>query len=266
MSDLVIKRCNISFMLRAIVFAFASAMLTLFTALMISWRTLNIGVGFGMLVCLVIMLYTLSFRKINEKIADCWRGRGKIGLSALLAVIVLGFAYVICATVFMVRGAYKTVADSGETPVVIVLGCQVMEDGPSTLLEERIDAAYEYLVEHPECPCIVSGGQGADEVMSEAQCMYNELVKRGISAERIHMEDRSTSTQENLAFSKSIMDEKGLGNTAVLVTNGWHEFRAQLIAEDLGMTCGAASADTPLALLPCNYIRELFGIAYQVFL
>ena len=122
-------------MLRAIVFAFASAMLTLFTALMISWRTLNIGVGFGMLVCLVIMLYTLSFRKINEKIADCWRGRGKIGLSALLAVIVLGFAYVICATVFMVRGAYKKVADSGETPVVIVLGCQVMEDGPSTLLE-----------------------------------------------------------------------------------------------------------------------------------
>ena len=62
------------------------------------------------------------------------------------------------------------------------------------MLKHRLDAAYDYLTEHPDVPVIVCGGQGPDESISEAQCMYEYLTKKGIAAERITQEDRSTST------------------------------------------------------------------------
>ena len=68
---------------------------------------------------------------------------------------------------------------AGITP--IVLGAKVRSDGPSVSLQDRIDAAYDYMRLHPEVICIVSGGQGKDEPISEAQCMFDRLVgKQGL--------------------------------------------------------------------------------------
>ena len=134
------------------------------------------------------------------------------------------------------------------------------------LLSERIETAYSYLQSHPEAVCIVSGGKGTDEVMSEAKCMYDELTKMGISPERIYMEDQSTSTRENLKFCKEIMAKEDLGDTAILITNSWHELRAQMIAAELDIPCGGLGAASPWWLIPSFYIRELYGILYQIFL
>ena len=148
---------------------------------------------------------------------------------------------------------------------VIVLGCQVHPDGPSLMLTERLDAAYDYLVEHPAARCIVSGGQGADEPMSEAECMYNYLIERGIAEDRLYMEDKSTSTRENLLFSSEIIEANGLNPRLAIATNEFHEYRAQKLSAELGFDCSAISAPTTAPLLPTFYVREMFAILVQRF-
>ena len=101
-------------------------------------------------------------------------------------VLVAGTAFVVCLEA---EGDYQTHFD-----YMVVLGSRVRQDGPSLTLQSRIRAAYQYLSQHPDVICIVSGGQGSDEPMSEAQAMFDELTKMGIDPERIRMEDRSTST------------------------------------------------------------------------
>ena len=95
----------------------------------------------------------------------------------------------------------------GQDCTVVVLGCQVFPDGrPSLMLQGRIDAAYDYLTAHPDAVCIASGGQNGSEPISEALCIRDALVDRGIDPSRILLEDASRSTEENLAFSARLMN------------------------------------------------------------
>lgn len=80
--------------------------------------------------------------------------------------------------------------------------------GPSVSLWDRICAAYTYLDEHPNVVAVLSGGQGTDEPITEAECMYRELVNLGIDPQRLWMEEDATSTWENLNFSLDLIEEK----------------------------------------------------------
>ena len=151
-----------------------------------------------------------------------------------------------------------------EESTVIVLGCRVVGTQPSVMLKARLDAAYEYLAAHPDAPVIVSGGQGDDEEISEAQCMYNYLVEKGIAPERIYIEDKSTSTRENIAFAKAIIEEEGLYEKIAIATNDYHELRASLVADSEGLESSAISAKTQWHLLPKHYARELVGVLLEV--
>ena len=252
--------------LRIVFFSGAALMLLLFIALLFSGAGRNIGGAFGIFLSLAIMAYTLFFPSIREKNREIRAAGGKkwFLLRAVHLLTTIFLLYSITVGVFMGVAAHRKAPSSDRPPVVVVLGCLVKNGRPSLLLQERIDTAYEYLSAHPECYCIVTGGKGSDEAMSEARCMYTELVKMGISEERIFMEERSTSTRENLSFSKEIMERENLGDTMLLVTNSWHELRAQMIAKTQGIPCGGEGADTPIWLLPCYYFRELFGVIYQL--
>jgi len=254
--------------LRAVIFVLALVLLLDFLAVFASAAGRNIGGYTGIVLCIVVLLYTLFQPRVHRKISSMWRNAG-VSRAFLIVAGILAVAIVLTAiteTVFMVRYSRKEAPSSDSPPVVIVLGCQVRNGHPSLLLSERIETAYEYLSAHPECSCIVSGGQGPDEAMSEAECMYQELTRMGIDSDRIYKEDRSTTTRENLLFSKEIMEREGLGGTAILVTNSWHEFRAHMIADSLDLPCGTEGASTALWLLPCNYLRELYAILYQIIL
>lgn len=91
---------------------------------------------------------------------------------------------------------------------LVVLGAQMKATGPSKALQYRLDAAYDYLIQNPDTVVIVSGGQGSDEHISEAQGMYEYLVQKGIPAERILKEDRSRNTFQNLTFSAKFLNEE----------------------------------------------------------
>ena len=98
--------------------------------------------------------------------------------------------------------------------------------------------------------CIWWNGRGRK--ISEAECMYRYLTKKGINSSRIIKEDKSTSTRENLRFSKKIMEEKGLGNNIAIATSEYHQYRASQIAKSLGFLCLERYQD----ILPGGYFQH----------
>ena len=141
---------------------------------------------------------------------------------------------------------------------VIVLGAQMKADGPSKALQYRLDEAIRYLNENPSSKVIVSGGQGSDEHISEAQGMYEYLVEKGIEKDRIIKEDKSVNTTQNLAFSAEYLDRER--DSVAVVTNNFHVFRAVKIAEKAGYqnVCGIAAKGEPFLQIN-NMMREFFG-------
>lgn len=118
-------------------------------------------------------------------------------------------------------------------------------------------------MEHPDSVCILSGGQGSDEIISEAECMYRYLTEKGIDPDRLYQEDRSASTRENLAFSREIIEAEHLNPHIAIATSEFHEYRAGKIAESLGLDHSAVPGRTPGYLFAAYYVRELYGILYE---
>ncbi len=152
---------------------------------------------------------------------------------------------------------------------VVVLGCYVRPDGPSQTLLDRINATYDYLTAHPDAIAVVSGGQGFDEVMPEAQCMYDVLVERGIEPDRVWMEDKATSTWENIKFSLDLIQEKtGERPSSVgLLSSEFHLFRAGLLADAQGVdTVGIPAATTRFTQKINHFMREVAGVWHYLIL
>lgn len=143
---------------------------------------------------------------------------------------------------------------------VIVLGAGLRGSTPSIPLMDRLNTAAQYLKANPETVCVVSGGQGPGEHMTEAQCMYNILVEKGIDPARILMEPAATSTHENLVYSLEVI-RKNTGQTPTrvgIVSNEFHIFRAVLMARDLGLEPMGIPAATSWDSLRVNYtLREI---------
>ncbi len=143
--------------------------------------------------------------------------------------------------------------------VVIVLGAQWKNNGPSMVLKYRLDAAVHYLRVNREAKVIVSGGKGANEPISEADGMYGYLVAQGISADRIIKEDKSTNTYENLGNSARLLNKEE--DKVVIITNDFHLFRAEKLAKAQGykhVSGWAADSYPPMQIH--NLMREFFGV------
>lgn len=176
-------------------------------------------------------------------------------LAARSAALVMGAVFLIVEGLIL---SQMTRQPEPRLDYIIVLGARVFGTEPSPILQYRIDAAYDYLAANPETVAILSGGQGADEEISEAECMARELTSRGIGPERILLEDQSTTTAQNMAFGKALMTKK---NPSVgVVTNNFHLFRAICIArKKTGLShISGIAAPYPSILLPHYMLREFF--------
>lgn len=142
---------------------------------------------------------------------------------------------------------------------LIVLGAQVRGTTITKSLKKRLDTAIGYLSDNPSTMVIVSGGKGPGEDISEAEAMSSYLISHGIEIGRIMKEEQSTNTEQNIRYSKLLMnDEKA---SAVIVTNGFHVFRATKIARKqnlINVQGLAASSDKILVLN--YYVREAAGV------
>ena len=142
---------------------------------------------------------------------------------------------------------------------IIVLGAQMKANGPSIALARRLDRAAAYLEENPETVCIVSGGQGSNEPVSEAKGMYDYLMQKGIEPARILMEDKSFSTKENLINSRVLIPSQVV--KVGVVTNSFHVYRSVQLAKSQGFpeAVGMGSG-SGYYFLPNNLLREFFGV------
>ena len=154
-------------------------------------------------------------------------------------------------------------------PAARIQNAKVNGTSPSLSLNDRIRAAYTYLSENPDTIAILSGGQGADEGISEAQCMFEQLTARGIDPERLWLEDKATSTWENLNFSLALIEEKtGVRPSTIgLLSSEYHLFRASLFAADCGVEAIGIPAATSWFSIRVNYfLREVAGVWHYLIL
>lgn len=221
----------------------------------------DIGNITGLAVSIVLLLYGI-FMPLCHKIIVWLYGRlwGKVLCFAALAAVLMIFILVIVETCCIISAASKE-PEPGKT--VVVLGCRVYGERPSRALHGRAMKACEYLKANPDSICILSGGMGADELISEAECMYRILVAEGINPERLIKEEKSTTTKENLQFSKEIIEANNLNSEIVVVTSEYHQYRAGWLAKKLGFTASGACSKSRIAALPTFYVRELYGILHQ---
>lgn len=186
----------------------------------------------------------------------------KTVLSTFLCIGILAAAVTFCSIHKASRGD-----DPKDCEYLVVLGAGVRGTTPSHILQNRIDAAVGYLKANPNVICIVSGGQGSGEDISEAQCMFDHLTDAGIPADRIWMEDKSTSTRENFQFSLKLIEEK-IGKKPerlAVLSNEFHLYRAGLIAEKCGITMSGVPAETDWLTLRINYtMREIVAVWYYL--
>lgn len=185
----------------------------------------------------------------------------------LTGFLILGIVLAAVTGVLIVK-ASKGASDLS-CEYIIVLGAGVNGTEPSLILTERLQATKAYLTENEDAICVVSGGQGAGERITEAACMQDYLIKNGIDANRIWLEEKATSTWENLEFSLALIESKtGARPTRVgIVSNEFHLFRAGMMAEELGLDGVGIPAKTSWVSLRINYfLREIVGIWKHIIL
>lgn len=206
-----------------------------------------------MLVFLLLELYELKKPK-----------RAVMLRRMLILLLLAGLALFTAALIPVVRSAKTDNAPAAD--YLIILGAGLHGAVPSVTLVDRLEAALSYLDEYPDALAIVSGGQGPDEEISEAEAMALWLERRGIAAERIIREDRSTSTYENIAFSLEIITERGdrEGASIAVLTSEYHVYRAKEYARALGAEVVGVAAKTTYRVVALNYfIREACGVVYM---
>ena len=168
---------------------------------------------------------------------------------------------------------------------IIIHGAGLDGPRPTPLLAGRIDKALElWNKQHQYGKFVVSGGQGADEVVSEAQAMRDYLLEKGVPFGVILMEDKSTTTWENLKYSIGIInnDRTAAASTAsadastsnassaastidadfttAVVTSDFHVFRCAEYAHNLGIKADGIGSHTKGWYWPTAFIREFIAI------
>lgn len=221
---------------------------------------LNTGNSCGMLASVAMMFYGIHYQKVHRFFADLWQKKPmRIFFLLLTVLVVAGIVLMIAASAAILGAASKNIPD--DTPAV-VLGCAVKGSRPSKVLQERIDAAYDYMQEHPQAVCVLSGGKGKGENISEAECMYQQLVRAGIDASRLYQEAESVNTQKNLENSIKILEGLEVGESVTVISSEFHLYRGRWWAKKLGCQNYGYAAHTDWKYFPTLFLREVIAVIH----
>lgn len=248
---------------RIILAVFGIVLIRYYIAPFVSLRVLNAGNVFGIGVGALMVMVAIFFEGFCTAIKSLWESSGGKAVISVICVFVLAFTSLFFVTLGKIVNSSKYTAT--DQSVIIILGCQIRGSEPSMTLRARCNAAAEYLNEHPKAVAIATGGQGADEDLSEGQCIYNLLTDAGIDGNRIYIEDKSTNTDQNIANAKKIIDENDLANNGevAVATSEYHQYRARLICKKNGLTASSVPSRSSKYAKPTFFTREVFGVWYQ---
>ena len=221
---------------------------------------LSLAVMYVCAVGLIVVGYTYDrYKSVFRKRRPRQIGRivviGSVGV-ALLSVVLYGY------------GVRDTVTYKEDA--IIVLGAGLQGDKLSAALQNRLDAAIAYAKKNPRAFVVLSGGQGPGESMTEAEAMKQYLLANAPSIRFTQMiiENESTSTHENMVFSKKKIDARfAPGYKVAFVTSDFHVMRSHVLASYAGLK-GATHvhAEVPWYIVPSAYLRECLAFAKAVVL
>ncbi len=239
----------------------------IFSGIMVLWYFSSGFIGFGSVTGTVFFTFLIGaavFFNSIKKIACMLKHTkgGSILLYSIITLFALFMIYIITILCLIIHGSDKT---PEKDATIIVLGCQVRGEEPSQTLKARLDTAYDYMIKKPSAKAILSGGKGSNENLSEADCMYKYLTQKGIAKERLFVENKSTTTDENILFSKKIIEQNGLNTDIAIITDWYHEYRASVIASKHGLRSGSIPAPTAGHLTAHLVTREIFAVGYNLF-
>lgn len=227
---------------------------------------------FNMLGVLSFLVIIFSFAAIQSMLFHDYSGEAEFKVTFVLFT---AFSYTFCyfanmliSTIIcsIISVGYKIPHNVDYT---IILGCSLLGDGsPTPILRNRIDRAVEFAKEQfsdtgKQTVFVPSGGQGSDEVISEAESMKRYLIAQGIPEEQILIENKSVNTYQNMLFSKNLIESKTEDFSKVNIafsTTNYHVFRGYTLAEKVGMKAHGLSAKTKLYFYPNAFIREFIGL------
>ncbi|WP_432357869.1 YdcF family protein [Sporosarcina sp. UB5] len=184
----------------------------------------------------------------------------RLGITIGIVVVLFSIGTWLLLGKWMTDGQ-KPVAN-GSYEYAIVLGAKVNGETPSLTLRYRLEEALSYAESHPNVKFILSGGQGPDEDIAEGEAMRKFLVERGVAEERLLLETESTSTYENLLYSKELLPEDV--DALTIITSDFHLARARMIADSLGLETDALPARTPESVVAQQHIRERLALIKTV--
>ncbi|MHC8517449.1 YdcF family protein [Sporosarcina sp. ITBMC105] len=184
------------------------------------------------------------------------KNKKKLGIFIGMVVTISGLVFWLWPGKLMVD-ALKPEAD-GSKPYAIILGAKVNGKTPSLSLRYRLESAVAYAHAHPHVTFILSGGQGPDEDISEAEAMWNYMVEHGIDEDRLVLESTSTSTYENLVNTKKLLPE-GV-HEVTIITSDYHIARARMIAKKLDLETDVVAAKTPASVKAQQQFRERLAL------
>lgn len=224
------------------------------------------GYSFSALVCCAVIA-VIAFYEITRMLLH--KNPRVISLirKVFTVCLVIGLLVVGITECFIIEASFGDPRE--HVDYVVVLGAKVRVTGPSASLWDRIYGAFYYLNDHPDAIAIVSGGQGDDEPMPEGQAMYDELTQMGIDPERVWVENKATSTWENITFALDLIEEKNGERPAKLgiLSSEYHLFRAKLFAKECGVEAVGIPARTSRLSQKINhFMREVAGVWHYLIL
>ena len=140
---------------------------------------------------------------------------------------------------------------------IIVLGAGIIGSRVTPLLAARIEKGIELLRYNPNAVLIMSGGQGSGEDIPESKAMADYAIDKGVSAEKVILEQKSVSTEENLRFSRELINKQN--PQIIVVTTAYHMLRALILAKRQGIKCVGFGAKTKWYFTLNAFIREFVG-------
>ena len=200
-------------------------------------------------ILIIIFIYYLMYKLIESKLLK----------KVLQICFGLGITVFIVSLGTLLNDIYTNQKKGLKNDYVIILGAGLDKDKPKKVLINRLDKGVEYYTLYPETIFIVSGGMGKDETVTESYAMKKYLKEKGVPTDQIIEEDKSTSTLENLMFSRNKVP---LDNSIGVITNSFHVYRAKYFGEKIGLKLNGVYAKTPFLGLASNYLRESVAIIY----
>lgn len=191
----------------------------------------------------------------------------------LISILCIYFSFTFVA-LMVYSQLYIIIPKNANYDYIIVHGCGLSKGETVTpLLRGRIDKAVEiYEKSGRKGKLVLSGGQGGDEKISEARAMANYLDRKGYTEDDYELEDKSTTTYENLRNVRDMFGASEHKTKYIFVTNNYHVFRTSIFARKLGMDAQGVGCHTAMYYWPAAFIREYialqvrykWGIAFMV--